>query len=85
MVLQRETPLKFNGWGSAGDTLKVTFTRQGNTFSDSTVVKLGGKWGIELPAQQVSTVPCNLKFEIKNNPNTFPKRVAINFVFTPSN
>jgi sialate O-acetylesterase len=70
MVLQRETPLKFKGWGSAGDTIKVTFTRQGNRFSDSTVIDPTGKWVLELPAQQVSTESCALKFEIKNNPNT---------------
>jgi sialate O-acetylesterase len=70
MVLQRETPLKFNGWGSVGDTVKVTFSRQGNTFSDFTVIKPDGRWGVELPAQQVSTQACALKFELKNKPNT---------------
>ncbi len=70
MVLQRETPLKFNGWGSAGDTLKVTFTHQGITFTDSTVINTNGKWSVELPAQQATKQQCTLKFELKNNPNT---------------
>ncbi len=70
MVLQREVALKFNGWGSEGDTVKVTFTRQKNLFSDSTIIDANGNWKIELPAQQTSTEPCELKFEIKNNPNT---------------
>lgn len=70
MVLQRETPLKFNGWGSEGDTVRVTFTRQDNVYSESTIINPNGKWTLTLPAQQVSTQPCSLKFEIKNNPNT---------------
>ncbi len=70
MVLQRETPLKFNGWGSEGDTVKVSFIRQDKVFTDSTIINANGKWAITLPAQQVSTQSCSLKFEIRNNPNT---------------
>ena len=70
MVLQRETPLKFNGWGSAGDTIKVTFTRQGKEFSDSVEIDPSGSWKLELPSQLVSVEPCTLKFGIKNNPTT---------------
>ncbi|MEA4937853.1 MAG: sialate O-acetylesterase [Paludibacter sp.] len=70
MVLQRETPLKFNGWGSEGDTVKVEFDRQGVIISDSAVIDQNGRWNLELPAQQVSSIPCSLKFGIINNPNT---------------
>ncbi len=67
MVLQRETPLKFHGGGTAGDTVKVVFTRQGNVYKDSVKVDVNGRWSLEIPAQSVCSEPCTLSFGILNN------------------
>lgn len=71
MVLQRETPLKFNGWGSEGDTVKVILNRQGIIFSDSVVIDQNGRWSLKLPNQQISSIPCTLEFGILNKPKTW--------------
>lgn len=46
MVLQRDTPLKFWGWASAGEKVKVTF--QGKSYTTKANAK--GDWHIELPS-----------------------------------
>ncbi len=64
MVLQRETPLKFNGWGAAGDSVKVVFNREGTRFADSVKIDADGRWKIQLPSQLVCTTACTLSFEL---------------------
>lgn len=70
MVLQRDTPLKFWGWGSAGDTVKVEFTRQSTVFKDSVKIDENGRWLVQLPAQTATIQSCQLKFSLKNHPAT---------------
>ncbi|MDR1809031.1 MAG: hypothetical protein LBR34_01320 [Prevotella sp.] len=69
-VLQRETPLKFWGWGVAGDTVKVELTRQDAVISDSAEIDAAGRWEISLPQQPVCKDPCRLVFSLKNYPET---------------
>ncbi len=68
MVLQRETPLKFNGWGAAGDSVKVVFNREGVLFSDSVKIAADGRWKAELPSQLVCKTACTLSFELLHQP-----------------
>jgi sialate O-acetylesterase len=70
MVLQREAPLRFSGWGSNEDTIKVTLNRQGVHFVDSAVIGSDGRWELTLPAQDASAEACTLTFELTNNPET---------------
>jgi sialate O-acetylesterase len=70
MVLQRETPLQFRGWGSENDTIKVTLNRQGILYADSAVIGTDGRWEVTLPAQDASAEACTLTFELTNNPET---------------
>lgn len=70
MVLQRETPIKFNGWGTVADSVKVVFDRQGTLFIDTVKIDAQGRWKVELPAQAVSTIACSLSFEILHQPTT---------------
>lgn len=70
MVLQRETPLRFTGWGSKEDTIKVTLNRQGINFVDSALIGSDGSWELTLPAQDASPEACTLTFELINNPET---------------
>jgi sialate O-acetylesterase len=60
MVLQREMPLKFWGWGTSGDKIQVRFFRQGKEFSSSVQIDGQGKWKTELPAQPVCSTPCTV-------------------------
>lgn len=70
MVLQRETPLKFNGWGTAGDSVKVVFNREGTIFSDTVEVDTEGRWKAELPSQLVCKTACTLSFELLHQAGT---------------
>lgn len=69
-VLQRETPLKFWGWGAAGDTVCVEFTREGTVFSGETKINSDGRWNVSLPAQPACAEPCRLGFWLKNRSET---------------
>lgn len=68
MVLQRETNLKFWGWGLSGDWVKVEFQRQNEVFKDSAQVDTNGRWQLSLPPQPVCVEPCQLKFILKDYP-----------------
>ncbi|MDO9633732.1 MAG: sialate O-acetylesterase [Paludibacter sp.] len=68
MVLQRETPLKFWGWGATGDWVKVEFQRQNLVFRDSAQIDQNGRWLLNLPAQPIMVEPCMLKFSLKDYP-----------------
>ncbi len=63
MVLQRDMPLKFRGWGKSGDEIQVTFTRNGKESSATTLIDEKGTWKLELPAQSVCTTPCTVKIK----------------------
>lgn len=63
MVLQRDIPLKFRGWGKSGDEIQVTFIR-GEKASSSTVrIDEQGTWKTEMPAQSVCSTPCTVKIK----------------------
>lgn len=63
MVLQRDMPLKFRGWGKSGDEIQVTFTRNGKESSAKVRVDEQGTWRTELPAQSVCSSPCTVKIK----------------------
>ena len=64
MILQRDMPLHFTGWGSAGDSVKAVFTRQSNIYTQKVLIDANGKWKMEMPAQPATTSPCTLTFEL---------------------
>lgn len=70
MVLQRETPLKFNGWGTVGDSVKVVFNREEQVFTDSVEIDDEGRWKVELPSQLVCNTACTLSFELLHQPES---------------
>ena len=59
MVLQREQPLKVWGWAAAGERVQVT------VGGGSAAVQAGddGRWSVELPALEASSVP--VKFVVR--------------------
>ncbi len=61
MVLQRDMPLKFRGWGKSGDQVQVTFTREGKESSATSLIDEKGTWKVELPAQSACATPCTVK------------------------
>lgn len=70
MVIQRETPMKFWGWGTPGETVEVEFTRQSTTLDASAVIDAEGRWSIQMPAQTACSEACQLKFKLKNRSET---------------
>lgn len=70
MVLQRDKVMKFWGWGSAGEIVKAVFSRQGNQFSNTSVIDASGRWSLELPEQPVCADSCQLSFELLNKTGT---------------
>lgn len=70
MVLQRDIPLKLHGWAAQGDTVLVELVRSDSVYTDLVEVNADNKWEVELPAQAVSTEPCQLKFSIKGYSET---------------
>jgi sialate O-acetylesterase len=70
MVVQRDVPMHFWGWANVGEQVKVTFTRNGNSISNTTTVNKNGKWSVLLDAQTVESTACTLRFELVNQPET---------------
>lgn len=64
MILQREMPLRFHGWGSPGDSVKAVFTRQTNIYTQKALIDTNGRWNMEMPAQPATSSPCTLTFEL---------------------
>jgi sialate O-acetylesterase len=63
MVLQRDIPLKFRGWGKSGDEIQVTFIRGEKAASSTVRIDEQGTWKTELPAQSVCSTPCTVKIK----------------------
>ena len=70
MVVQRDLPMLFWGWATAGEQIKATFTKNGNTTTATTTVDNNGKWRISLAAQTAELTACTLRFELVNRPET---------------
>jgi len=70
MVLQRDTPLKFNGWGLAGDKVKVTFENGSETFTETVTIDSEGRWKAELASQPITITGCDLSFELVGHPES---------------
>jgi sialate O-acetylesterase len=70
MVMQRGVPLQLTGWGTAGEQVKVTFTRNGVNSTAIATINTSGKWIINLDAQTAETQPCTLRFELVGQPQT---------------
>ena len=83
MVLQREMPLKFRGWGKSGDKVQVTFIREGKEFSSSAQIDEAGKWKAELPKQTACSTPClvTIKDVTSGNDSIVLKNVLIGDVW----
>ena len=64
MILQRDIPLRFTGWGSAGDSVKAVFSRQTNIYTQKVQIDANGRWNLEMPAQPATTSACTLTFEL---------------------
>lgn len=64
MILQRDMPLRFSGWGSAGDSVKSVFSRQTNIYTQKVQIDENGRWTMEMPSQPATTSPCTLTFEL---------------------
>ena len=70
MILQRDMPLRFTGWGSAGDSVKAVFSRQTNIYTQKVQIDANGRWNLEMPAQPATTSACTLTFELIGVPGT---------------
>jgi sialate O-acetylesterase len=70
MVLQRDVPMQFRGWASAGDTVVAVFTGNGTVSRDSAVTDINGRWSLTLPSGAACSQPCGLTFSLKNHSET---------------
>jgi sialate O-acetylesterase len=70
MVVQRDVPMQFWGWATAGEQVKATFTKNANSTTGTTTVDNNGKWRISLSAQTAELTACTLRFELVNRPET---------------
>ena len=62
MVLQRDMPLRFWGWGTPGNSVQITLEREGVKSQASGIIDASGKWIITLHKQQACSNPCTVTY-----------------------
>lgn len=70
MVLQRDVPVRVNGWGSKGETVVVKFQIGDAEYQASSVIDEQGKWETVLPQFQACSDPCKLTVFLQDKPET---------------